>query len=238
MKQGKTLELSQIEKNDATWKGYIYNLPRGTMKFLLNSTIDTLPTKVNLKLWGKRSSDKCRCGKKETLNHILNGCEMALQEGRYTYRHDTILKYISDSLDKVKYTCYVDIEGCQTPAGGTLPPSLVVSTLRPDIVIVDKKNKEVNIFELTVPSESRIKISHNLKYQKYQHLISDIGGQSVNIIPFEIGSQTGYISLENKEYCKKLHKFCQSDIKLRKFKQNISALTVLSSYFIFNSRNQ
>ena len=45
VKQGKTLELSQIEKNDATWKGYIYNLPRGTMKFLLNSTIDTLPTK-------------------------------------------------------------------------------------------------------------------------------------------------------------------------------------------------
>ena len=82
----------------------------------------------------------------------------------------------------------MDIEGCQTPAGGTLPPSLVVSTLRPDIVIVDKKNKEVNIFELTVPSESRIKISHNLKYHKYQHLISDIGGQSVNIIPFEIGS--------------------------------------------------
>ena len=50
VKQGKTLELSQIEKNDATWKSYIYNLPRGTMKFLLNSTIDTLPTRVNLKL--------------------------------------------------------------------------------------------------------------------------------------------------------------------------------------------
>ena len=94
VKQEKILELSQIEKNDATWQGFIYNLPRGTMKFLLNSAIDTLPTKVNLKLWGKRSSDKCRCGKRETLNHILNGCEMALQEGRYTYRHDTILKYI------------------------------------------------------------------------------------------------------------------------------------------------
>ena len=237
VKQGKTLELSQIEKNDATWKSYIYNLPRGTMKFLLNSTIDTLPTKVNLKLWGKRSSDKCRCGKKETLNHILNGCDMALQEGRYTYRHDTILKFISNCLDRVKFTCYVDIPDSQTPAGGTLPPSLVVSTLRPDIVIIDKKKKEVNIFELTVPAESRIKISHNLKYQKYQHLISDIGSHKVNIIPFEIGSQTGYISQENKDYIKTLHKFCQSSIKLKKFKQNISALSVLSSYLIFNSRN-
>ena len=237
VKQGKTLELSQIEKNDATWQGFIYNLPRGTMKFLLNSAIDTLPTKVNLKLWGKRSSDKCRCGKRETLNHILNGCDMALQEGRYTYRHDTILKYISNCLDRVKFTCYVDIEGCQTPAGGTLPPNLIVSTLRPDIVILDKKKKELNVFELTVPSESRIKISHNLKYQRYQHLISDIGGQTVNIIPFEIGSQTGYISLDNKDHLKKLHKFCQTNIKLKKFKQNISALAVLSSYLIFNSRN-
>ena len=68
------------------------------MKFLLNSAIDTLPTKVNLKLWGKRASDKCRCGRRETLNHILNGCDLSLQEGRYTYRHDNILH----CLDRVK----------------------------------------------------------------------------------------------------------------------------------------
>ena len=201
----------------------------GTMKFQLNSAIDTLPTKVNLKLWGKRASDKCRCGRRETLNHILNGCDMALQEGRYTYRHDNILQYISDCLDRVKFTCYVDIPGCQTPAGGTLPPNIVVTTLRPDIVIIDKQKKEVNIFELTVPGETRIKISHNLKYQKYQHLNSDIGSHTVNIIPFEIGSQNGYVSHENKGYLQKLHKFCQKNIKLKKFTQNISAVSVLSS---------
>ena len=66
LKQGKILELSQMEKNDATWKGYIFNLPRGTMKFLLNAAIDTLPTRVHLKLWGKMSNDKCRCGRRET----------------------------------------------------------------------------------------------------------------------------------------------------------------------------
>ena len=60
VKQGKYLELFELEQSDATWQGYIYNLPRGTMKFLLNSTIDTLSTKVNLKMWGKVSSDKCR----------------------------------------------------------------------------------------------------------------------------------------------------------------------------------
>ena len=111
------------------------------------------------------------------------------------------------------------------------------TTLRPDIVIIDKQKKQVNIFELTVPGETRIKISHDLKYQKYQHLNSDIGSHTVNIIPFEIGSQTGYVSHENKDYLKKLHKFCQKSIKLKKFTQNISAVSVLSSYLIFNSRN-
>ena len=113
----------------------------------------------------------------------------------------------------------------------------MVTTLRPDIVIIDKQKKEVNIFELTVPGEMRIKILHSLKYQKYQHLNSDIGGHTVNIIPLEIGSQTGYVSHENKGYLQKLHKFCQKNIKLKKFTQNISAVSVLSSYLIFNSRN-
>ena len=52
IKQGKFLELWKCEQNDATWKSYIFNLPKGTMKWLLNSSIDTLPTKINLKLWG------------------------------------------------------------------------------------------------------------------------------------------------------------------------------------------
>ena len=48
IKQGKFLELTQLERTDATWKSFIYNLPKVTMKFVLNSSIDTLPTKANL----------------------------------------------------------------------------------------------------------------------------------------------------------------------------------------------
>ena len=39
VKQGKFLELTYIEKNDATWKSFLFNLPRGTMKFVLNSRV-------------------------------------------------------------------------------------------------------------------------------------------------------------------------------------------------------
>ena len=78
IKQGKFLELTKVQSTDATWQSYIYNLPKGTMKWLLNSSIDTLPTKANLRQWGKVTNDKCFCGKKETLNHILSGCKVAL----------------------------------------------------------------------------------------------------------------------------------------------------------------
>ena len=93
--------------------------------------------------------DKCRCVFKETLNRLLNCCQLALNEGRFTFRLDSVLNYIALCLDTDKFSCYVDIPGHQTPAGGTLPPNVAVSTLKPDIIVVDKQNKTVDIFELT-----------------------------------------------------------------------------------------
>ena len=55
--QGNILALAAAEKEDAVWKSYMYNLKAGTLKFLLNATIDTLPTAANLKRWKKTSSD-------------------------------------------------------------------------------------------------------------------------------------------------------------------------------------
>ena len=189
------------------------------MKWLLNASIDTLPTKVNLKLWGKVNNEKCFCGQRQTLNHILNCCIVSLNQGRYTYRHDSILNYIQNCLDTTKFTCYTDIEGHQVQGGGTLPPQLVVTPLKPDIVILEKKTKTLAIFELTVPGETRIATAHKLKLQKYEHFESDIQTYRVSVYPFEIGSHTGYISSDNKDNLAKLHKFCKRDIKLNNLRK-------------------
>ena len=47
----------------------------------------------------------------------------------------------------------------------------------------------------------------------------------------------GHISTENNQKIKLIHKFCKPGVKFKKFLQNISAISVLSSYFIFNCRN-
>ena len=95
----------------------------------------------------------------------------------------------------------------------------------------------IKIFELTVPGEARINIAHKLKLEKYEHFVSDIQLYSVSINAFEIGSHTGYISRENKANISKLHKYCKKEINFKQFRKNISAITVLGSYYIFNNRN-
>ena len=62
-----------------------------------------------LKLWGYITSDVCALCKDEdkkvevkcTVNHMLVGCKTSLDQGRYTWRHDSVLKNIENTLIKV-----------------------------------------------------------------------------------------------------------------------------------------
>ena len=47
--QGHNLALAAAEKQDLVWKSFMFNLKQGTLKFLLNASIDTLPTAANPK---------------------------------------------------------------------------------------------------------------------------------------------------------------------------------------------
>ena len=104
VQQGKLLEVSAAEKNDLTWKSFAFGLKKGTLKFVLNSTLDTLPTKTNLLKWKKSISDKCYLRKsQETLKHVLSYCPVSLRQGRLTWRHDGIVRFIATSINQTKY---------------------------------------------------------------------------------------------------------------------------------------
>ena len=106
--QGDWLNFDAVLKADLSWNSLIYTIPQELLKFLLNSTHNVLPTPDNLRRWGKTVVDiKCNlCSySNPTLKHILNGCSMALKQGRYTWRHDNVLhciaKQLESFLDKV-----------------------------------------------------------------------------------------------------------------------------------------
>ena len=62
--------------------------------FARKALLRCLPTNSNLHLWGKTSTDLCPrcCNQVETENHILNNCAHSAEEGRYTWRHNAVLK--------------------------------------------------------------------------------------------------------------------------------------------------
>ena len=70
--QGHYLELASAEKQDIVWKSFMYNLKQGTLKFLLNAAIDTLPTAANLVRWKKSASDLCKLCKKTPNNRTCS----------------------------------------------------------------------------------------------------------------------------------------------------------------------
>ena len=69
--------------------------------FLFRSTYDVLPSLVNLARWKVQEVDKCRCGKLGTMKHMLSNCHLALN--RYTWRHNEVLKVLTEMAKEGKY---------------------------------------------------------------------------------------------------------------------------------------
>ena len=238
VQQGDLLRLAIEENTDLTWKSQLLSMPKGTLKFLVNSVVDTLPTRSNLFRWGKTTSKACLlCGNIESTKHILNGCPVSLMSGRYTWRHDSIVHYIASRVNKTDFEVYADIDGFRTPGGGTVPPRLLITREKPDICIVNWEEDEVALFELTVPFEDRIEEANKIKDCKYEDLLNDLSanGCRVGYASFEVGSR-GWISKDNIERLKDINSFTTASNNWRNFVAEIGKLALLASYYIYISR--
>ena len=139
------------------------------MSFVLRSSIDCLPSLAVLKRMHKRTSTSCPlCGNHQTLHHILNFCSVSLQQGCYTWRHNSILNHLFQSPSSPYSsvtpcpTILADLPDCPLPTGSTIPPNVLCTSLRPDLVILFPSRKII-ILELTVPFESNISDAHSRK---------------------------------------------------------------------------
>ena len=120
---------------------------------------------------------------------------------------------------------------------GTIPPEILITNLIPDIVIIDKVSKTLDIWELTVPFESNISKRHTDKQNKYAHYISDITSHKVTVTAFEVGAR-GFLTPDNLNRLKLFHKkYCNTTTKQGQFIKNLSSITINSSYYIYNCRH-
>ena len=70
-----------------------------SIKFLVKSVYDLLPTPSNKNIWFGEEETCKLCGGKGTLQHILSGCEVALAQGRYTWRHNEVLREVAQAVE-------------------------------------------------------------------------------------------------------------------------------------------
>ena len=232
------------EQSCLTWRSYLWDIPQGVLKFAINAGINTLPSADNLKRWGKRTSDRCGfCGNVQTLAHILACCSTALEQGRFTWRHDsvltTIITFIKRGL-RPGLTLFSDLPGFQAPHGGVIPPHILVTPLKPDLFLVDEERRTIVMFELTCPFERNIDREHAYKEGKYAPLVADLT-RSFKVFHYsvEIGAR-GFISKQNKARLKSFALNCcdASSANLKGLITYCSKASLLASFSIFQARNE
>ena len=82
---------------------------------------------------------------------------------------------------------------------GMIPPTIVQTGSRPDLVLVDSVDRTVWLLELTVSFQTNFDAGNQIKKDRYASLSDDIEDENwkCNNLPFVIGSK-GHISLSNK----------------------------------------
>ena len=111
--QGDFTNLLIEEEESVTWQSIIRKMPRNVMSFAARLCTNSLNSPDNLVRWGARKMGSCPlCANQGgTLAHIVNFCTVSLNQGRYTWRHDSVLHHITSQIQSLSSN---EIEFLQT----------------------------------------------------------------------------------------------------------------------------
>ena len=101
------------------------------------------------------------CGyKPESLKHVLNySCQFSLRNGRYGWRHDSVLEYLRDALqahvgNSQNTTITADLpniySGGAAQSVNTIPEDVLLTEQRPDITLIDREARNITLIELAI----------------------------------------------------------------------------------------
>lgn len=135
------------------------------ISFLIRAVYDVLPSPANFFTWGKAETLSCQlCSGRGTLEHVLSSCPTALSQGRYTWRHDQVLKPIAEAISRgissysracnTTNTIAFVKAGVQPKAGGKKAPAGILATAQD--------------WQLSVDLEKQLRFP--------QHIVSTMGG--------------------------------------------------------------
>ena len=219
---------------NSLWSSVQSKLPKNIFNFTIRYVNNTLPTRKNLSKWELSSTSDCSfCSSPETLLHVIAGCKTYLDEGRFTWRHDSVLNFLASTLTAVQNsTLYADIPGFVNPS------VITGDRLRPDLLLVTE-NRCLYILELTVGYESNLQVNANRKRQKYLDLIKEQEADYDKVKFVNLSLSTLGVFSRSSENFDGMLRSLKCDAKFCKYiKKKIVNMCIRTTYYIFCKRNK
>ncbi|GFO21235.1 reverse transcriptase [Plakobranchus ocellatus] len=131
--QGQWTNWDTALQRSLTWNDIWHMAPLriSFLIWLFRSVYDLLPSNANLVQWGKKDDPTCPlCQGRQTTEHVLSSCEVALSQGRYTWRHNKVLQELASVISTAKgeihpsstsSTVFITEGGVKKWHGGSIP---------------------------------------------------------------------------------------------------------------------
>ena len=216
------------------WTSVQSKMPKNIFNFTIRYLNNSLSTRSNLKKWNFTQSSDCSfCHLPETLLHVVAGCKSYLEEGRYTWRHNSALQVLANYFRATSgLSLYVDLPCFHSPC------IITGDIFRPDLILVTT-DKKIYILELTVGFETNLEVNAERKRAKYQSLVENLKSKykDVNFVNLSISS-LGIFGPS----CSSFIEMCDAlsvDVGHRRYLISKLCNTIIrTTYYIFCRRNK
>ena len=223
-----------LKRLNSLWSKAQSSLPTNIFNFTIRYLNNTLANKKNLYMWKLATTPDCSfCLQSESLLHVVAGCKSYLEQGRYTWRHNTVLKFLAQTLPSLQPSkLFVDLPGY-------LSPSIVTGeSLRPDMLL-SIEDKCLYIIELTVGFETNLERNAERKEIKYRPLLKQFENKYrktkfINLSTSSLG-MFGQASESFFDMCKELG---IEQSHLNYIAIEMTTIIIRTTYYIFCMRNK
>ena len=204
---GRFIRMTKDENNENTWtwmrKGH---LSRETESLITAAQDNSIRTNhIKARIDKTQENSKCRlCGQRdETINHIVSECSKLAQK-EYKNRHDQVGRAVHWELCKQLHLEHTDKWYKHKPAtvlenenhkilwDMDIQTDKPIQARRPDVIIINKKEKFCQIVDFAVPADHRINIKEKEKRSKYTELARELKGiwmmKKIKIVPIIVGA--------------------------------------------------
>ena len=211
-------DLERVADGESSWNWlHQQDLKKETEGLIIAAQDQALRTNM-IKFHIDKTSPSPRCrlchNRNETVDHILSGCEK-LAQSEYKKRHDKVAAAIHWCMCK-KHHIQCEEKWYQHRAEKVtetddikllwdfpVQNDHVIEARRPDIILVEKKKRNVVIIDISVPGDTRIVSKEEEKILKYQDLKREIkqvwNMTTVKVVPIVVGA-LGAVSTNFQKY--------------------------------------